>query len=264
MKRLIFRIRLVIMYPLAIFAGLAYPLLLRIWPTAAARLRSVVPRLTGRGMLAMYGMPLKVLCRENLYLAEQQGCVLFTNHNSRLDPYVLFAALPFAFKSFWSSKAHVNSEGFNLAQWYGQKLDLYFLHDKKDIRRTATEFRKATDYVRDGGVLSFFPEGRFSQDGKPGDFGVACSKLAIRAGVPIIPMCLEGSEAYFEQSGQMERGEVLLRVGRPISTEGLHPSQAQELSRRLEMSIVAMRHGEVLNCSDAGVVADNAVQGSAS
>ncbi len=243
MRRFLFRLRLILMIPIGVPAGLYYSLVGRRFPAQQRWLRLNIPRFIGRLFLALYGIHPRISGREHLSIGQARGVVVFANHTSRLDPYVLFALLPFPYKSFWSTKAHVTSESIGFARRYGEVFDLFFVHDKKDPRRTAKEFRRAADYVRSGHALSFFPEGQFSASGKPGDFGVACAKLALAAKAPIVPVAIAGTAPFFEERGRLRRGPVQVLVGPPIDTDDFGPRDAQALTRHVEAVVQAMHAG---------------------
>ncbi len=247
-KRLFFRLRLMLLATISLPGGWYYRLVKARFPTHGYWLRSAVPRLIGRLFLALYGIRLRVTGVKNLTPNHAGGAVVFANHLSRLDPYVLFALLPFPYKSFWSTKAHVTSESIGFARRFGEDFDLFFVHDKKNPRRTAKEFRHAIDYVREGNVLSLFPEGRFSNDGTPGDFGIACAKLAIKAKAPIIPVAISGTDAFFESRDAQRRGPVKVMVGAAISTADHSPGDARDLSQQLE-TVIQQMHATLTSAS---------------
>jgi len=242
MKHLLFRLKLMILYPVGV-AGALYYLLIRSWGGGhAVWLRQMMPRFIGRSLLWLHGISIQVIHGENLPARGDGGAVIFANHNSRLDPYVLLATLPFPFKSFWSTRAHITTEGFDVARWFGRVFDLFYVHDKKQPRNTAREFVRATRYVSEGGVLSFFPEGRISRDGEPGLFGVACSRLAIEAGAPIIPVLIFGTPEFFERPSRDAARRVSVMVCPKVSTSEYSPKQAARLSAEVESAMRRFHH----------------------
>jgi len=237
LKQLFFRIKITLLYPVGVLMVAYYKAVKNIFPAHGSWLRLNIPRFLGKTLLALYGMKLDINGEENLDCLQPGRVVVFANHNSRLDPYVLFAVLPVPYKSFWSTRAHVISEHMDVVRWYGESMDLFFLHDKSDVRRTAREFRKATDYVNAGNVMSFFPEGQFSESGLPADFGVACARLAIEAKAQILPIVIHGTEAYFEQAERVICAPVRVTVCSPISTGGFTKKEASVVSKLLESNM---------------------------
>ena len=70
--------------------------------------------------------------------------------------------------------------------------------------------------------MLLFPEGTRTRDGTLGPFKKGGFHLAVKAGVPIVPVALKGTRAL------MPRGSLLLRsgtikaiIGEPVPTQGL-------------------------------------------
>ncbi len=159
--------------------------------THLERLRRTVPQLLGAAVLRLNRVGFSVEGLDRLRTPESGGPrVLMSNHNSRFDAYILLALYPRAFKSFWSNADHVTNEGFSLVHSFGRTFDMFFTHDKTNIRNTLREFKRAEEYLRAGGVVSFFPEGQFSADGWVRDIGSSCVGLAIRCSAPITPIVM--------------------------------------------------------------------------
>lgn len=88
--------------------------------------------------------------------------------------------------------------------------------------------------------VMFFPEGTRSRDGRVGAFNEGAFRLAIRAGVPVLPLALDGTmECLPKKDWRFGHAEkIRLHVFDPISVEGLTDSDAPELRRRVHSLIV--------------------------
>lgn len=73
--------------------------------------------------------------------------------------------------------------------------------DRNDARQAATLFRRAAEQIRLGLSMVIFPEGTRSQSGEIAEFKSGSMKLAVKAGVAIVPLRLEGTENVFENNG---------------------------------------------------------------
>jgi len=94
-----------------------------------------------------------------------------------------------------------------------------------------------------GTSLLLFPEGGRSPQGLR-DFKEGAAYIAIKAGVPVVPMALVGMRELLPMgSGNIRSGTVVLRVGEPIPTRGMQLSQRMELTQRLYDEISAMLAG---------------------
>ncbi len=92
--------------------------------------------------------------------------------------------------------------------------------DRSGGERSEQALHTALDVLKDGKLLGIYPEGTRSPTGKlhRGRTGVA--RLALAAGVPIIPCGLVGTEDVMPKNAKlprlMGRPKVLVRFGRPL------------------------------------------------
>jgi 1-acyl-sn-glycerol-3-phosphate acyltransferase len=70
--------------------------------------------------------------------------------------------------------------------------------------------------------LLVFPEGGRSHDGILDEFKEGGAYIAIRAGVPVVPLVLMGGRQVLPYgAGVVQSGKILMRVLPPIATTGL-------------------------------------------
>ncbi|MCU7881588.1 MAG: 1-acyl-sn-glycerol-3-phosphate acyltransferase [Candidatus Thiodiazotropha sp. (ex Lucinoma aequizonata)] len=208
-----------------------------IFPKVGAWLHYIGPRWTARNLIRLCGGKIRTFNLDRLHTLQDYPLVIFCNHNSRFDAYILLATMPFSFKSFWSTSAHVTTERWNEIRFAGNMLDLYFLHDKSNVRKTVQEFRKATDFVVNGGTLSFFPEGAFTPDEVVGPFGPAYAKLTIESGATLLPVIISGAEQLFESVAEGKNKVCELHVCEPMSLNAYTRKDAQRLSEEIRTLI---------------------------
>lgn len=83
-----------------------------------------------------------------------------------------------------------------------------------------------------------FPEGGRTETGHVEDFLNGPAFMAIRAGVPIIPMALIGTHELLPiHKAQFHPVPVTLAVGEPIETAGCSLKQIDELTERVRETI---------------------------
>ncbi len=203
-------------HPPAVLLTLAYTLLRRVAPERAARLRASAPRTMARWLLHAAGAEVSASGLDHLP-RDGRRRVLLANHNSRFDAYVLLSVMPDAYKWFGSDEDHVHRERMSLLAWIDRRLDLTFTHYKQDPARTLAEFERAQDYLRAGGTVLLFPEGRFGP-GCMGAVGDSCTDLALSTGADIVPVAITNSHALFEANGyRYAPAQVKVRFGKPIA-----------------------------------------------
>lgn len=136
---------------------------------------------------------LKVYGREKL--PYRGGVILASNHASYLDPIILGAASPRPlnfmaredlFRNWLFGRLISNVNAFPIE------------------RKTAdpSAVKEATKRLRDGKVLTVFPEGTRSIDGSigPGQLGVGL--IANKSQVPVIPVFIKGSNEAFPKGAK--------------------------------------------------------------
>jgi 1-acyl-sn-glycerol-3-phosphate acyltransferase len=108
--------------------------------------------------------------------------------------------------------------------------------DKESARHAMEELRR-----RLGRRVSvfFFPEGTRSPDGTLGPFRDGAFRLAIEAGVDVVPIAIAGSERGLpKRSIVFHPTTVTLTVLPPVSAAGLTPADAPRLAERVRQLIV--------------------------
>ncbi len=108
--------------------------------------------------------------------------------------------------------------------------------------------RMALNVLRSGNLLCMFPEGARSPDGTLQEAsGVGVALVASRAGAPIIPAVIRGTDrAYPPGAKFLHRANISVTFGRPIETalpEGQKAKKDQliELTQRVRSEIARMQ-----------------------
>ena len=67
-------------------------------------------------------------------------------------------------------------------------------------------------------------------------------QLALEAGVPVLPVAIEGAGWVLPPSGFSVRpGTIVVRFGEPIETTGLTPQDRNALAQRARAAVVALK-----------------------
>ena len=70
--------------------------------------------------------------------------------------------------------------------------------------------------------MVIFPEGTRNSGGPLGEFKAGAIRMATRAGVPVVPVCIDGSHLLMKKGSLwIHPAKVNIRILPPISTEGM-------------------------------------------
>jgi 1-acyl-sn-glycerol-3-phosphate acyltransferase len=176
------------------------------------------------------------------------GYVYAANHQSLLDILILGASLKGDFK--WGAKRSLMRVPF--LGWH-LRLAGHVLVDRSRGTRGAAETILRFQRVLDSGKpLLLFPEGTRSPDGEVKPFKTGGFRAAVRAGVPVVPVALEGTASIMHK-GAADAGDqevrtrpVLIRVGAPLVArpEGPEKERVADLCERVHAAVLAM-HAEL-------------------
>jgi 1-acyl-sn-glycerol-3-phosphate acyltransferase len=184
-------------------------------------------------ILATTGVDVQV---EGLDSVERGRTYIFvSNHQSIYDIPIIFASVPYQVRII----AKDSLAAFPFLGWHLSRTG-HLLVDRRSPDRTGI-FRRWSAMVAQGLSLIVFPEGTRSVDGQVGRFKAGSFLLAIEAGLPVVPVAVQGSR-HVMQKGRLRTcpGLVRLVVHTPIVTAGLAPTvdQARTLADRVRQVIV--------------------------
>jgi 1-acyl-sn-glycerol-3-phosphate acyltransferase len=161
--------------------------------------------------------------------------VYMANHASLIDIPALFACLPYP---FWI----MAKRGLFWVPFMGWHLATagHFPIDRGDARKTAKSVRKVIEGVQDGKSLAVFPEGTRTRDGRLQEFKPGAFKIAMKAGVPIVPVAIRGTYALLPRTTLAPKpGRVDVIIGAPIETTEYDEKSLPALIQRTRTAIEA-------------------------
>ena len=160
-----------------------------------------------------------------------EGAVLFvSNHQGNFDIPILLGYIdkPKAFI------AKIELLKVPMISSWMTHLKCVFL-DRSDIRQSLRVINQAAEYLKEGRSMVIFPEGTRSKGEKTGEFKPGSLKLAVKAGVPIVPIAISGSYKIMEENGFIIKpAHVKVTVFDTIPTQRLTKEQADELSEKVK------------------------------
>ena len=167
------------------------------------------------------GVRLKV--RDTSRLDPRQAYVFMANHQSNIDIPVLVQALaPFQLR--WMAKRELlRIPFFGWALWASKHIIVKRSRSKDVVAAMAGAREKLTRGIS----VVVFPEGTRSTDGQLLPFKRGGFRLAEQAGVPIVPVTINGSGVLMKRGDwRLKRGEVEVVIGNAIP-----PGDADDRSR---------------------------------
>ncbi|HEV8582455.1 MAG TPA: lysophospholipid acyltransferase family protein [Thermoanaerobaculia bacterium] len=191
----------------------------------------------GPGLLRAGGAQLQVEGREGL--DPSRAYFFAANHQSWMDIPALFAALPMPV--LFLAKRELAAVPF-LGR-YIEKMGMVFV-DRSERRQTARTVGDAAGRLREGWSILSFPEGTRTFDGRVQRFKTASFAAAIDAGVPVVPVALEGAGRVLPRGGFRARpGLIRICIGEPIPTAGLTRDARGELAERAQREVERLLEG---------------------
>ena len=139
--------------------------------------------------------------------------VFVANHSGLHDILSLAANIPIQFR--WVAKKSLFNVPF--MGWHMRRAG-YFAIDYENPRSIAKSIGEAVRSIQNGMSAIIFPEGSRSVDGTLGKFYSGAFSLALRTGVPLVPISLDGSYRVIVPTTLRVNPGVTLRVkiGRPL------------------------------------------------
>ena len=205
-----------------------------IWDSSGRQQHSIA-RVWARSLLRISLSPVTVIGLERLPNAP---AVYASNHLSYFDTPVLFAKLPFQFRivakqSLWK---------IPFIGWYLNRSGQVSV-DQKDNRSAIASLGRGVNTLKSGLPLVLFPEGGRAATGELQAFLSGCAFMAIKAGVPLVPVALIGTyELLPIHTYHLTPRPLLAIIGDPIPTIGLTTRDANALTEQLRSAIATMYH----------------------
>lgn len=166
---------------------------------------------------------------------DHRAYVVIANHESLADPFLL-SWLPWDMR--WVAKEELFRQPMTgWAMRFGGDIPLR-RGEGDSVRQMMTECERALA----GGIsVMMFPEGTRSNDGSMLAFRDGAFKLAIRAGVPILPVALSGTRQMRpKHSKWFGRAHACAKILEPIPTDGLGEGDVASLRDRSRDAIAAV------------------------
>jgi 1-acyl-sn-glycerol-3-phosphate acyltransferase len=140
----------------------------------------------------------------------QGGCLLVTNHLSRLDPPLIYALIE---REDATALVADKYQKYAFFRWIVEQADgIWISRESSDFQA----LKAAVAHLQGGGLLGIAPEGTRSHDGALLPAKTGAAYLADRARVPLVAVGVWGTEDAFRQLARLRCPILHVRVGEPF------------------------------------------------
>ncbi len=185
-----------------------------------------------RNALRLAGVTIVVAGQENL---PQRTCIYMANHQSNIDPPILFVVLPPRIAMMGKKQV------FSIPVLGGalRAGDFVSVH-REDPEEARESVEVALEKLQRGISFLVYPEGHRSWDGRLLPFKHGVFVLAIRAGVPIVPVTVDGATGLMPKGKwEIYPGVVRVTIHPPVETAGRRLEERRQLGRHVRAIIAS-------------------------
>ncbi|MFM9035370.1 MAG: HAD-IB family hydrolase [Mycobacterium sp.] len=161
-------------------------------------------------LLALNGVRLNIIGEENL--KKQLPAVFIFNHRNNFDPVIVASMV----KDNWTGVGKKELQNDPVVGTLGKLVDTVFI-DREDPKKAVESLKQAEELTRKGLSVVIAPEGTRIDTRSVGPFKKGPFRLAMSAGVPIVPIVIRNAEVISARdSSTLHPGTVDVVVYPPI------------------------------------------------
>jgi 1-acyl-sn-glycerol-3-phosphate acyltransferase len=162
-----------------------------------------------------------------------------SSHESIFDIMALFIAIPCDVRML----SKIELRRIPILGWSMWMAGFVFI-DRKSPAAAKRSIDRAAEIVKAGRSVVIFPEGTRGDGRSLLPFKKGGFLLAIQAGVPVVPIAIQGSAATLPKHTWFPRGgRIEVRIGEPLLTAGLVPADKKMLADRTRDVIRELKDG---------------------
>jgi 1-acyl-sn-glycerol-3-phosphate acyltransferase len=185
-----------------------------------------------------FSVAFRLKTRGREHLPRSGAAILAANHASFLDPIVIGISARRPVQFLVANDFYRSRRLHTLLRWLGA---IPVGGDAGMIR----SYRHIGEVIRRGSLLGIFPEGGITRDGTMKPFRAGAAVLALRTGVPLVPIHVDGTFEALPRYAKWPRFvPVTVRIGNPINVQLRKNPTSEEiaaLSESLRSAVSALR-----------------------
>jgi 1-acyl-sn-glycerol-3-phosphate acyltransferase len=184
-------------------------------------------------LLNIYSSGTRLAIKGKEKIEKGRNYIVMSNHQSLLDPWVLIGKLPLQLR--WTIKPEVKKMpifGYAL-----ERMGHIYVGRRKEENAVPT-LEVAVQRIKQGASVVFFPEGSRSTDGHLREFHTGGAVAAIKSGVPILPITVNGSRFVLPKGTlALMPGKIRVIVGDSINPGSFDHNSINELTHIVKSAI---------------------------
>lgn len=166
-----------------------------------------------------------------------KGPALFaSNHQGNFDIPILLCKLG----PLMPILAKKEMQRFPIIRSWMKFFNCIFMN-RQDPRQSLQCLKQAQTLLEEGQSVIIFPEGTRSKGGPMGEFKPGALRCALKSGMPIVPIAIQGSYLAMESHGfWIHPAKVHLTILPPIPTKDLSKEKTKTISQEIQKTISAI------------------------
>lgn len=191
------------------------------------RLTYQFTRSFARLIIRLTGSTVHVIGNENI--PKNEPILFVSNHPSHLDSAIIqgYISQPKGFV------ATAKAKQFPILRTWMKYMNCIFI-EKENIRQSLKCINQGIDLLKNGHSVVIFPEGNLSDRNLVGEFKPGSLKLALKSGVPIVPITIRGTDDIMEKNIlKVKPAFVECIISKPIFLDQLTREEEKELPTKI-------------------------------
>lgn len=170
------------------------------------------------------GIKNRVTGMENLPTGAKDPAVLLVKHQSTWETFVMPALMPHPL-AYVFKKELLSVPFFG---WAMARMDMIHIDRGQQSKAFAKVVTQGKRLMGEGVWVIMFPEGTRILRGQVGTYKTGGTRLAIEAGVPVIPIAVTSAKCWPTKAFIKKPGVVDISIGKAIASEGREPDELMQ------------------------------------